>query len=186
MPRPPGRDQRTHLFCSRSFACLSRETSGRRLCSLLVRLQMWLRSSWSLCLLACSSPFSFLISCSSLWSRWRSQCKCTRNSLTFFHSPLHFCKHMNFELNQCIKEWNNINILQHLLGVWVRRTWGDVWRAPFSRVSYCVDGFGGFLPLLPFAVRDIHWTSMHFRQGALGGSLSFAALILLKEVFSHF
>lgn len=56
----------THLLCSRTLDCLSRDTSGLKLLSLLVRLQMWLRSSCSLCLLVCSSDFSLLSSCSSL------------------------------------------------------------------------------------------------------------------------
>lgn len=56
----------THLLCSNTLDCLSSDTSGLKLLSLLVRLQMWLRSSCSLCLLACSSDFSLLSSCSSL------------------------------------------------------------------------------------------------------------------------
>lgn len=56
----------THLLCSRTLDCLSSDTSGLKLLSLLVRLQMWLRSSCSLCLLVCSSDFSLLSSCSSL------------------------------------------------------------------------------------------------------------------------
>lgn len=56
----------THLLWSSMLDCLSRDTSGLRLLSLLVKLQMWLRSSCSLCLLVCSSAFSLLSSCSSL------------------------------------------------------------------------------------------------------------------------
>lgn len=59
----------THLLCSSMFDCLSRDTSGLRLLSLLVMLQMWLLSSCSPCLLLCTSAFSFFSSCSSLRSR---------------------------------------------------------------------------------------------------------------------
>lgn len=58
--------EETYLLWRSMLDCLSRDTSGLRLLSLLVRLQTWLRSSCSLCRLFCSSAFSLLSSCSSL------------------------------------------------------------------------------------------------------------------------
>jgi len=61
-----GLRRNTYLFWSSSFSCRSCPISDRIPRSVLVRELIWLRSSCSICLLACRSAFNFLISCSNL------------------------------------------------------------------------------------------------------------------------
>lgn len=58
--------QSTYLFWSSSFSCRSCPISDRIPRSVLVKELIWLRSSCSICLLACRSAFNFLMSCSNL------------------------------------------------------------------------------------------------------------------------
>lgn len=155
----------THLLCSSMFDCLSRDTSGLRLLSLLVMLQMWLLSSCSPCLLLCTSAFSFFSSCSSLRSRKQavSSAVVTPVSSVVFRQ-FFFCA-----------------LLVHLLSVVVL----SGCRAPLRHIPVGADCFGAGSLLLLLRLhhrccRSVCASAAGFWWRAFSCPWGFASLLLLR------